>query len=745
MDQANRGSAAGLRPYLSGWSVWALAVGTSVGWGSMVVTCSSYLTQAGPLGSTAGLLLGTVLMLLISRNFQYMTCRYPEAGGVYTYTKNVFGYDRAFLASWFLSLTYISMFWANATSLPLFARYFFGDFFRFGYLYTLFGYEVYLGEALLTLIAIALVTLLCIRSKRMAAHVMVVLVAVFSIGILLCFLAALFGHSGEGRSFAPGFVPESGAVSQVLRIALISPWAFIGIEGVTHSAEEFTFPHRKLFRILVVSTLTTTALYLLVTLLSITAYPPEYDSWLSYLRDLGNIGGIQGIPAFYAAEYYMGPFGLGLLAAALFSLVATSLIGNLRALSRLFYAVAKDEILPGRFAELNRQKIPEKAMLLVAGISLGIPFVGRTAIGWVVDVSTIGATLLYGFVSAATLKTARKNGDRKETVTGGLGLVLMLIFGVYHLFPNFFTDNTLETETYILVIVWSILGFLYFRRIISKDHARRFGKAIIVWIVLLALVVFMSMIWTGLVEEEATNKAILAIRDYYHGTTQSVIHEQEEQAFIADQLGSLHRSNVLNTLVVIGLFVLALGAMLINHFSLRKWEAQTARERDTARAAAYTDPLTGVKSKHAFAEQEELLDGQIDRGEAPEFAVVVCDVNGLKHINDTLGHKAGDAYIRSAGMLICEHFKHSPVFRVGGDEFVVFLQGQDFENREEILRTVNEQVEKNVGSGEVVISLGVSEYRKETDHSFHPVFERADSLMYQRKQQLKAMGAITRE
>ncbi len=745
MDTADRGSGTGLRPYLSQWSVWALAVGTSVGWGSLVVTSGTNLNQAGPLGSVAGLLLGAVLMLLLSRNFHYMACRYPDAGGIYTYMKNVFGYDRAFLASWFLSLTYISMFWANATSLPLFARYFWGKTFQFGYLYTVFGYEVYLGEALLTLAAIALVTLLCIRSKRMAAHVMVALVAVFTVAITVCFAVALLRTPDAAREFRPGFVPETAPISQILRIVFISPWAFIGFEGVTHSSEEFSFPQRKLFRILVISVLTITALYVFVTLLSITAYPPEYDSWLSYIRDLGNIGGIKGIPAFYASEHYLGTFGVILLAAALFCLVASSLIGNLRALSCLFCAVAKDEILPASFARLNRQQIPERAMLLTAGISLVIPFVGRTAIGWVVDVTTIGATLLYGFVSAAALKVARKNGDRRETVTGAVGLGLMLVFGIYLLFPNLFSDDTLETETYILIIVWSVLGFLYFRRIISKDHARRFGKAIIVWIVFLALVVFMSMIWTGRVDEQATDEAIIAIRNFYRGMAEPGVYEQGEEAFIAGQFRSLHLSNVLNTFVVLGLFVLALGAMLINHFSMRKWEAQTARERDSARAVAYRDPLTGVKSKHAFVEQEELVDGQIDRGEAVEFGVVVCDVNGLKHVNDTQGHKAGDAYIRAASELICEYYKHCPVFRVGGDEFVIFLQGQDYQNRKEILLAVDEQVERNLAAGEVVVSLGMAEYRPGQDNSFHAVFERADGLMYQRKMQLKSMGAVTRD
>ncbi len=735
----------GLKPYLSQRAVWALAVGTSIGWGSLVVMGTNYLGQGGPAGTVAGLLVGMVLMLVLSRNFHYMANIYPEAGGVYAYTKNVFGYDRAFLVSWFLSLTYISMFWANATSLPLFARYFLGDLFRFGYLYTVFGYEVYLGEVLLTAAAIVLVTLLCMRSKVAAAHLMVVMVLVFTVGIAVCFAVAML-RQGQGLArFSPAFVPGStGALRQILRISFLSPWAFIGFESVTHSAEEYKFPHGKLFRVLVISVVTTTALYLFVTLLSISAFPPEYASWLDYVRDLGSLDGLKGLPAFYAADCYLGTAGVVLLAASLLCLVLTSLIGNLRALSRLFYAVAQDEILPKRFAELNRHEIPGRAMLLVAGLSLGIPFVGRTAIGWIVDVTTIGATLLYGFVSAAAFKTARQRGDKRETLAGGFGLLVMLVFGVYLLFPNLFSDDTLETETYILFIVWSVLGFFYLRGIVAKDHARRFGKAIIVWIALLALVVFLSMIWTGRVDERVTDEALRNIQSYYNGTADAATLALGEEAFIARQMQNIHRSGLLNTLVVVGLFVLALGAMLMNHFSMRKWEDKAIRERDHARTVAYTDPLTGVKSKAAFAEAEQETDARIEAGEAEPFAVLVCDVNGLKYVNDTFGHKAGDEYIRAASSLICEEYQHSPVFRTGGDEFVVLLTGRDYEQRETLLGDFNARVEANLAPDAVVISAGASDYRPGGDLRLHDVFVRADEAMYERKQQLKAMGAKTR-
>ena len=123
-----------MQPFLSPLSVLAFAVGTSIGWGSLFVTSNTYLRQAGPWGTVFGLLIGAAVMLLVCWCYHYLANRYPEGTGVYYFTKNVFGYDRAFLISWYVFLLYTAMFWANATAVPLFARYLFGDVFRVGYL-----------------------------------------------------------------------------------------------------------------------------------------------------------------------------------------------------------------------------------------------------------------------------------------------------------------------------------------------------------------------------------------------------------------------------------------------------------------------------------------------------------------------------------------------------------------------------------------------------------------------------------
>ena len=741
------GDTAKLQPYLSPLAVWALSVGSAIGWGSLVVTGKTYLAQAGPLGSILGLLIGFAMMLMVANHYHFLANRYPGTGGLYNYVKYIFGYDRAFLVAWFMFLVYISIFWANATSIPLFARYFLQGVFRFGYLYTIFGYDVYLGEALVTLLAIALIALLCMKSKKATARSMVVLVLIFTIGITLCFVVAMLGHGNTGMTMEPAFVPDKSAFQQVVRIAFLSPWAFIGFESVSHSASEYRFKHSNMFRILVISLVVTTALYIFVILLSVTAFPEGCSSWLDYISRLDEFEGIAGLPAFYAAHYYLGDAGVFILMASLASLVITSLIGMLRAVSRLCYSVAQDGILPERFASLNDKQIPANAILLAVIVSLPIPFLGRTTIGWIVDTTTIGAVILYGFASLAVFKASGQEGtkSRKDRILSGICIPIMVAFMIFLLFPGAFSDHTIETETYALMIAWSILGLIFFNWVIRKDHARTFGKAIIVWIALLAFIIVMAMTLAERTNEASEAVVMEEVRQYVDGTADSETLAMGEDEFFEVQTKRLYDADNTSVLVIMGLFGVSLLVMLVNYRSMQKWEQKALEERDEAHTIALTDPMTGVKSKHAFLLAQKEVDENIDEGVAEEFAIAVCDVNGLKVINDTLGHKAGDEYIVNASRMVCDIFQHSPVYRVGGDEFVAVLAGRDYLAREELLQELHNRSVEHIGTKDVVVSGGFSIYRPGEDASFHDVFERADVRMYEEKQLLKSMGSISRE
>ncbi len=152
------------------------------------------------------------------------------------------------------------------------------------------------------------------------------------------------------------------------------------------------------------------------------------------------------------------------------------------------------------------------------------------------------------------------------------------------------------------------------------------------------------------------------------------------------------------------------------------------------------DPMTGVKNKRAWQNAEKRLDEKIRMGTAA-FAVVVCDVNNLKQINDSVGHEAGDSLIVRASRHICRIFAHSPVYRIGGDEFTVILEGTDLADCEELLARfyadLAEQPQGNATEPPVSIALGIS-HHVYGDTSFSDVFQRADEAMYIKKCAMKA-------
>ena len=175
-----------------------------------------------------------------------------------------------------------------------------------------------------------------------------------------------------------------------------------------------------------------------------------------------------------------------------------------------------------------------------------------------------------------------------------------------------------------------------------------------------------------------------------------------------------------------------------NRDEVIKKEQEHLQALSVANEMARKDILTGTRNKTAFVEYKKELQKDIDEKVTDSFGIIVCDINDLKFINDTQGHNAGDEYIKAACRLICRTFAHSPVFRIGGDEFVIILRKQDYSDRENLLSAFRKQIEDNlrIGSGPVVAS-GLAEYQQDSGNTVEDVFKLADGRMYEEKTYLK--------
>ena len=168
-------------------------------------------------------------------------------------------------------------------------------------------------------------------------------------------------------------------------------------------------------------------------------------------------------------------------------------------------------------------------------------------------------------------------------------------------------------------------------------------------------------------------------------------------------------------------------------------EEDYARRLAKAQNIANVDALTGIRNRHAYEESEEKMNRQIGDKSLTDFAIVILDVNDLKKVNDTEGHVAGDNLICKAAKTICDIFAHSPVFRVGGDEFAVIAKGSDLAHIDALVERVAKHNEQAIKTGGVVVACGMARFEK--DEKVAAVYERADHLMYENKKVLKAINA----
>ena len=479
--------------YLTALGAWALAFGCSVGWGSFVMPGNTFLPLAGPVGSALGLGLGAVVILIIAANYHFLMNRSPDAGGTYTYTKKSFGYDHGFLSAWFLILTYVAIIWANATALPLIARTLLGSVFQFGFHYEIAGFHVYMGEILLAVGALVLAALVCLRRKA-AEWTQIVMAVLLFAGVVICFVFAA-ARTNLAEPFVPAFSPQQTPLNGTFTVFALAPWAYVGFESITHSAGEAKYDLKRSFRIMAVALIAAGIAYALLNLLAVTALPEGVSSWTEYTDTLGDRQGLSSQPTFFAANNALGTAGSVILGVAALCGIFTGLIGNYIALSRLLTSLAEDRLLPGKIGELDKNRVPRKAILCILLASVVLPFFGRTAISWIVDVTTVGATIAYAFASASAWKEAKALKNRFYTVMGVIGMIVSLLFALEFLVPNIISIKTMATESYLILAAWSILGFVVFRSILKKDENRRLGRSTVAWIVLLGLIIFTSSVW----------------------------------------------------------------------------------------------------------------------------------------------------------------------------------------------------------------------------------------------------------
>lgn len=169
----------------------------------------------------------------------------------------------------------------------------------------------------------------------------------------------------------------------------------------------------------------------------------------------------------------------------------------------------------------------------------------------------------------------------------------------------------------------------------------------------------------------------------------------------------------------------------------------TKKFADKMNALANKDALTGIRNKTAYDNEFKRLEWNLESG-IKTFGFAMIDLNDLKQINDSYGHEQGNAAIKKLSYIVCHVFDHSPVFRIGGDEFVVILEKTDYNQIKSLIQEFNSQIEESTKDTSVEpwervsAAIGYALYDESLDRSVSDVFNRADKAMYVQKRLMKA-------
>ena len=171
---------------------------------------------------------------------------------------------------------------------------------------------------------------------------------------------------------------------------------------------------------------------------------------------------------------------------------------------------------------------------------------------------------------------------------------------------------------------------------------------------------------------------------------------------------------------------------------------EVEKKADMMASMAMKDTLTGIRNKTAYDKEVDKMNASLDSGELKEFGFAMIDLNFLKKINDTYGHEKGNISIKKLSMLVCDVFKHSPVFRIGGDEFIAILKGNDYEHRLELIEEFKRRLDELANDttlkpwDRISAAIGVAVYEDSAEKTVVSVFKAADANMYQNKKEMKA-------
>src|SRR5699024_4739923 len=272
--------------------VWAIALGSAIGWGAFVQPIN-WMETAGPLGVIIGFSIGALLMMLIAVSYGFLIRSFPVSGGEFAYAYISAGRTQAFISGWFLTLGYLCIVALNASAFSLMVKFVFPSLLESMHMYTIAGWDVYFTEVIIASVLLGVFGYFNVRGSSLSGRMQFVFCSIMVIGVIaITFMVG--AQPGAGLSnVAPLFPTDTTAFAAVISIVAIAPWAYVGFDNVPQAAEEFHFSSRKAFTLIILAIFFAALLYSMMIIATSMIVP--WETLVAQEETWGTAEAIQGL------------------------------------------------------------------------------------------------------------------------------------------------------------------------------------------------------------------------------------------------------------------------------------------------------------------------------------------------------------------------------------------------------------------------------------------------------------------
>lgn len=439
--------------------VFAMALGSAVGWGAFILPFD-WGAEGGLAGTTIGFIIGGLIIAVIAVSYGNVIEKLPVAGGGVAFALSSLGRLHGFIAGWCLTLGYAGIVALNASAVTLVFRVTLPQLFMNYKLYSLAGWDIYLPEVITASLFLIIFAVLNIRGVAFSGRFQFFAVLLLLLGVAFIFIASALLFFTRGLELPAVFPEGVSPWVAVFTIVAFAPWAYVGFDSVPQLAGEFNFSPKKALALLMWGVFAATAIYLAMMFAVTFAVGKNHDAYAS-----------DSWPTATAIADLIGPIGLILMVVSVSMGVLTGLNGFYVSSSRVLLTMGRAQMIPSAFARLDPKfNSPKVSIIFVAALCLISPWFGRSALSWIVDMTSVGISVAYFYTcycAYAIGKKGRVFGMSSHDAPragmkwfGLLGCVFSLGFLLLLLLPG--SPGQLGKESLFALLLWAVLGMVFF-------------------------------------------------------------------------------------------------------------------------------------------------------------------------------------------------------------------------------------------------------------------------------------------